>query len=101
MSDGKLGIAEIPRLVSSAEEKQEKTDGDAEWPEPDWSLLDDRRGTLPDFPLDVLTEPWRSMAAKIGARRRRHPRTCHGAADGDCVGLGWHGATRARLPLLV
>ena len=26
-----------------------------EWGDPDWSLLDDRRGQLPDFPLDVLS----------------------------------------------
>jgi uncharacterized protein DUF3987/bifunctional DNA primase/polymerase-like protein len=24
------------------------------WDEPDWTLLDDRRGELPDFPMDVL-----------------------------------------------
>jgi hypothetical protein len=24
------------------------------WPEPDFSLLDDRRGTLPNFPVDAL-----------------------------------------------
>src|SRR5262249_22099866 len=24
------------------------------WEEPDWTLLDDRRGELPDFPLEVL-----------------------------------------------
>ena len=28
---------------------------ETEWPEPDWSLLDDRRGTLPDFPVRVLS----------------------------------------------
>jgi Protein of unknown function (DUF3987) len=26
-----------------------------QWGDPDWSLLDDRRGQLPDFPLDVLS----------------------------------------------
>jgi hypothetical protein len=25
----------------------------------DWSVLDDRRGELPDFPVDVFTPPWR------------------------------------------
>jgi hypothetical protein len=29
------------------------------WDHPDWSILDDRRGQLPDFPLDTLTPAWR------------------------------------------
>jgi hypothetical protein len=28
----------------------------AEWGEPDWTILDDRRGTLPEFPADVLDD---------------------------------------------
>jgi hypothetical protein len=28
------------------------------WNDPDWSILDDRRGELPDFPIDVLTPAW-------------------------------------------
>jgi hypothetical protein len=27
--------------------------------DPDWSILDDRRGQLPEFPVDVLTPAWR------------------------------------------
>ena len=37
---------------------------DQAWDDPDWSLLDDRRGDLPDFPLDALTEPWRTWLKK-------------------------------------
>lgn len=29
------------------------------WPDPDWSLLDDRRGSLPEFPIDALSPNWR------------------------------------------
>jgi hypothetical protein len=29
-----------------------------DWNDPDLSLLDDRRGELPDFPIDVLTAKW-------------------------------------------
>ena len=32
------------------------------WNDPDWSLLDDRRGTLPEFPVEVLAPPWREWA---------------------------------------
>jgi hypothetical protein len=29
-----------------------------DWPDPDLSILDDRRGELPDFPVDVFTPKW-------------------------------------------
>jgi hypothetical protein len=28
------------------------------WKDPDWSILDERRGNLPDFPIDTLSLPW-------------------------------------------
>jgi len=31
-----------------------QTDFLAEWGDPDWTILDDRRGTLPEFPADAL-----------------------------------------------
>ena len=39
------------------------------WDDPDWTLLDDRRGELPDFPVDVLTPAWQEWLL----------RACHGA----------------------
>lgn len=39
------------------------------WDDPDWSLLDDRRGELPDFPINVLTPAWQGWLL----------RACHGA----------------------
>jgi hypothetical protein len=42
------------------------------WDDPDWSILDDRRGELPDFPVDVFTPPWREwlLLASHGAGGR-------------------------------
>ncbi len=39
------------------------------WDDPDWTLLDDRRGELPDFPVDVLTPAWQEwlLRASHGA----------------------------------
>src|SRR5262245_10965883 len=40
-----------------------------DWDDPDWSVLDDRRGDLPEFPIDELSEPirvWVKRAA-LGA----------------------------------
>jgi hypothetical protein len=31
------------------------------WADPDFSILDDRRGELPDFPIDVFTLPWQEL----------------------------------------
>jgi hypothetical protein len=36
----------------------------AEWGEPDWSVLDDRRGKLPEFPEEVLSVPVRQFIAR-------------------------------------
>jgi hypothetical protein len=32
----------------------------AVWDDPDWSILDDRRGELPEFPSGVLSPSWQS-----------------------------------------
>jgi Protein of unknown function (DUF3987) len=34
------------------------------WEDPDWSILDDRRGELPDFPVDTLSAPWRAWVER-------------------------------------
>jgi hypothetical protein len=34
------------------------------WDDPDWSLLDDRRGDLPEFPLDTLTAKARAWVVR-------------------------------------
>ena len=48
------------RLGAGEKQEQPKrpsgnSDAPRPWPEPDWSLLDDRRGELPEFPPDVLS----------------------------------------------
>ena len=37
------------------------------WDDPDWSLLDDRRGDLPDFPLDTLSEATQAWVKRAAA----------------------------------
>jgi hypothetical protein len=34
------------------------------WGEPDWSILDDRRGDLPDFPINGLSPAWRAWIVR-------------------------------------
>jgi hypothetical protein len=45
-----------------------------EWSDPDWSILEDRRGELPDFPKDTLPEKCRdwveAQQTALGRRRR-------------------------------
>src|SRR6187401_3293882 len=40
----------------------------AEWGEPDWSILDDRRGKLPEFPEHVFSEELRTFVSKTAAQ---------------------------------
>ena len=37
----------------------ERDCGGHSWDDPDWSILDDRRGELPDFPMSTLSDPCR------------------------------------------
>src|SRR3982075_2184994 len=43
----------------------------AGWPEMDVSILEEKRGAVPPFPLDLLAQPWRDWvshtAASVGA----------------------------------
>jgi hypothetical protein len=34
-----------------------------DWPELDISILEDKRGTVPPFPLDLLAQPWRDWVS--------------------------------------
>jgi hypothetical protein len=34
------------------------------WDDPDWSILDDRRGNLPEFPVDTLSTPWQEWVTR-------------------------------------
>jgi hypothetical protein len=36
-----------------------------DWDDPDSSILEDRRGDLPAFPLDALTEPWQELLPRV------------------------------------
>ncbi len=35
------------------------------WEDPDWSLLDNRRGDLPHFPLDTLAPAWQDLVLRL------------------------------------
>ena len=42
-------------------------DNAAEWGQPDWSILDTRRGNLPDFPADIFTDRLRAYLERAAA----------------------------------
>jgi Protein of unknown function (DUF3987) len=52
-------MAKIFKMIQSAGINNEKSGNRPvhDWSSPDWSILDDRRGELPEFPLDCLSEP--------------------------------------------
>jgi hypothetical protein len=41
-----------------------KTHAKDEWNYPDWSIIDDRRGELPEFPIDALAAPWQTWVER-------------------------------------
>jgi Protein of unknown function (DUF3987) len=54
------------RVIDFTEHENEAGQG---WGDPDWSLIDDRRGVLPEFPIDVMSPEWSTWlcAAARGA----------------------------------
>lgn len=61
-----------------------------EWPEIDPGLLEERRGTLPPFPTDLMPSPWRAWltdtAASAGARSDFVAQALFAAVSGLCGG---------------
>ena len=55
---------EIERCYAKWESANDTGTTDATWDDPDWSLLDDRRGALPDFPAGVLSDKWEEWLAR-------------------------------------
>jgi Protein of unknown function (DUF3987) len=53
----------IDEIMAIARGEKPKGNGkiDHPWGEPDWSLLDDRRGQLPEFPIDVFASHWQDL----------------------------------------
>ena len=74
-------------------ESENTDDASPSWDNPDLSLLDDRRGELPPFPLDVFSASWQEWAtnAAHGAGHRR--RQCCCAAFWHCFKPDWNSAT--------
>ena len=55
---------EIERCYAKWEKANDSGTTGATWDDPDWSLLDDRRGTLPEFPAGVLSGKWEEWLAR-------------------------------------
>jgi Protein of unknown function (DUF3987) len=61
-------VAPVPRISGNGIHGAEPAPSEkaALWGDPDWSILDDRRGELPDFPINTLSAPcqeWVERAA--------------------------------------
>jgi hypothetical protein len=55
------------KYAPNGERHEDDIEEDLYWREPDWSLLDDRRGKLPEFPIEVLDpalQDWLKRAAR-------------------------------------
>ena len=61
--DGRLR-EEIERCYAKWENANDAGTTAATWDDPDWSLLDDRRGTLPEFPAGILSDKWQQWLSR-------------------------------------
>jgi Protein of unknown function (DUF3987) len=59
-NQGSDGPPKPGKSNKSAYESHERQEDAHSWDDPDWSILDDRRGNLPEFPIDTLPAAWRA-----------------------------------------
>jgi Protein of unknown function (DUF3987) len=52
---------EAPKVKPSTRGNEK---GHHSWHDPDWSILEERRGDLPEFPVDTLSTPWREWVTR-------------------------------------
>jgi len=71
------------------------------WEEPDWTLLDDRRGEVPDFPVDALLRLSARLASSRCAWRRCNSDARRGPLVWHCIQSRRDSTSCARVPLLV
>jgi hypothetical protein len=77
-------LSALPALPALPAPPESRSDADrgiiGTWAEPDWTLLDDRRGDLPEFPTDTFSPPWqdwlRRAARGAGATEGMLPSHC-------------------------
>jgi hypothetical protein len=62
------------------------------WEDPDFSLLDDRRGELPEFPIEILSGKWQELVQL--AARRAGVTPAHVAVPLIAIASGLIGAAR-------
>jgi len=71
---GGIGPDDAQLIFAAAFKRPHKGNGEGgspshDWDDPDWTLLDDRRGELPEFPVDVFPPAWQAwlLRASHGA----------------------------------
>jgi hypothetical protein len=86
------GAADGTSKANGSKDEQQKshyTSGSNHtWQDPDLSILDDRRGELPKFPIEILSaacQQWIVSAAHGGC----HPRACCGPFVWYCLQSDW------------
>jgi 5S rRNA maturation endonuclease (ribonuclease M5) len=87
-------------MSENTDEPTNTDDTSPSWECPDLSLLDDRRGELPPFPLDVLSPSWQDWA-RNAARCRHRRRSCCCAASWHCFEPNWNSATCTGFQIVV
>jgi hypothetical protein len=72
------------RCIEADQERKRSGNGNAAqldpWADPDWSILDDRRGSLPEFPIGFLSGACREWVERTARRCWRNHCPCRRSA---------------------
>ena len=63
-----LAAADVPEWQPTEETEAEEAPDDLDapnWDDPDFSILEDRRGELPSFPSDIFVPEWQELLERI------------------------------------
>jgi hypothetical protein len=98
------GLSGSQGVKQKSNDERQARDRKAEtgtWGEPDWTLLDDRRGDLPDFPIEALPASMRDWLFRAARGAGVTPAHVVVPLLGIASSLIGDSAARARVPLLV
>ena len=55
----RMAAASKDPIIADEDTLGRKTLSNDKWGDPDWSIIDDRRGELPEFPIELIPPTWR------------------------------------------
>jgi hypothetical protein len=93
------GVAEANETTNGRQQSHDRHDIHS-WNDPDCSILDDRRGDLPDFPIDTLPAPCQEWVKRAAHGAGADACACRGPVVGDQFQPDWDRASRKGISIV-